>query len=154
MLNTAIFAQGTNQLGIEGYLLRRARANHKPVLGLESFREHAEVLSGMSDKQAELVLVDSFVVPGERTISREKLMADWRAGNVDALARADDQKWRDLPSFHKRLVADRNRNWLPKIEDYLQHHRNYFVVVGAAHLGGANGVLALLRARGYAIQQL
>ena len=30
----------------------------------------------------------------------------------------------------------------------------YFVIAGAAHMGGPNGVLALLRARGYRIEQL
>ena len=43
---------------------------------------------------------------------------------------------------------------MPKIENYLQSGQVYFVVVGAAHMGGENGVLSLLRAHGYDIQQL
>jgi len=41
-----------------------------------------------------------------------------------------------------------------KIEGYLRSGKTYFVVAGAAHMGGANGVLALLRHRGYRIEQL
>ncbi len=43
---------------------------------------------------------------------------------------------------------------IPKIEGYLRSEKTYFVVAGAAHMGGANGVLALLRHRGYRIEQL
>ncbi|HEY5036734.1 MAG TPA: TraB/GumN family protein [Chthoniobacterales bacterium] len=147
-------APATNQLGIEAYLQRRARANHKPIFGLESAREHLNVLSGMSDKLAELVLLFNFVPQGSGANSRDNLMTEWRNGNVDAIAQMDRQEFRDLPSYEARLIDQRNRNWIPKIEGYLQHHRNYFVLVGAGHLGGQNGVLALLRRRGYQLEQL
>jgi len=40
------------------------------------------------------------------------------------------------------------------MEGYLRSGKTYFVVAVAAHMGGANGVLALLRHRGYRIEQL
>jgi uncharacterized protein YbaP (TraB family) len=43
---------------------------------------------------------------------------------------------------------------IPKIEEYLRSGKTYFVVAGAAHMGGANGVLALPRHRAYRIEQL
>jgi uncharacterized protein YbaP (TraB family) len=43
---------------------------------------------------------------------------------------------------------------IPKIEGYLRSGKTYFVVAGAAHMGGENRVLALLRQRGYRIEQL
>jgi uncharacterized protein YbaP (TraB family) len=36
----------------------------------------------------------------------------------------------------------------------LRSGKTYFVVVGAGHMGGPNGLLALLRSRGYRIEQL
>jgi uncharacterized protein YbaP (TraB family) len=36
----------SSELGIEDYLIRRARANQKPVSGLESIEEHIQVLAG------------------------------------------------------------------------------------------------------------
>jgi uncharacterized protein YbaP (TraB family) len=61
---------------------------------------------------------------------------------------------RNLPSFRGRLIDDRNRNWIPKIEQLLRGRDTSFVVVGAAHMGGPNGLLALLKQRGYPIEQL
>jgi len=36
----------------------------------------------------------------------------------------------------------------------MRSKQTYFAVVGSAHMGGPEGVLALLRARGYKIEQL
>ena len=60
----------------------------------------------------------------------------------------------DFPAMADRLLSDRNRRWIPKLEGYLQSGQTYFVVAGAAHMGGPEGVLALLRERGYKIEQL
>ncbi len=53
-----------------------------------------------------------------------------------------------------RLLGARNQSWIPKIEGYLRSGKVYFVVAGAAHMGGPDGVLALLKGRGYKIEQL
>jgi uncharacterized protein len=154
MLIMMLWSPATNGLGVEAFLMKRARMNQKPILGLESFREHAEVLSGMSDKQAELVLLETFIPQAPGTDLHSKILNAWRRGDADAIARLSHDMERDLPSFAERLVAERNRHWIPKIEGYIRDRRTYFVVAGAAHMGGPNGVLALLRTRGNQIEQL
>jgi uncharacterized protein YbaP (TraB family) len=54
----------------------------------------------------------------------------------------------------RRLIDVRNQNWLPKIDSYLRSGQTYFVVVGAGHISGPNGLLALLKARGCKVEQL
>ena len=73
---------------------------------------------------------------------------------ADALNRMLQESFHDFPSLGRRLIDVRNRNWIPKIEGYLRSGKTYFVVVGAGHMGGPNGLLAMLRARGYKIEQL
>ena len=46
--------------------------------------------------------------------------------------------------MYQRLLVDRNRNWLPKIEALFARKGRAFVVVGAAHLVGPDGLLAML----------
>ncbi|MBA3651493.1 MAG: TraB/GumN family protein [Chthoniobacterales bacterium] len=154
MLITMLWSGGTNELGVEAFLMNRARINKKPILGLESFREHANVLAGMPDKQAELVLLQTFIPQAPGTDMHDKLLSAWRRGDADTIARLTHEMERDLPTFARRLIVERNQNWIPKIERYLREKRTYFVVAGAAHMGGPNGVLALLKARGCRIEQL
>lgn len=154
MLITMLWSGRTNELGVEAFIMNRARINKKPILGLESFREHANVLAGMPDKQAELVLLQTFIPQAPGTNMHDKLLSAWRRGDADTIARLTHEMERDLPTFARRLIVERNQNWIPKIERYLREKRTYFVVAGAAHMGGPNGVLALLKARGCRIEQL
>ena len=56
--------------------------------------------------------------------------------------------------MYQRLLVDRNKAWLPKLEVLFARPRPAFVVVGAAHLVGTDGLIAMLRAKGYTITQL
>ncbi|MGH8162915.1 MAG: TraB/GumN family protein [Rhodanobacteraceae bacterium] len=85
----------------------------------------------MSDEGAELALLFNFVPQGEASDRRAQLMTEWRKGDVDAIARQEAHDFRELPFFGERLINQRNRNWIPKIERDLAHRRNYFIVVGA-----------------------
>ena len=149
-----LMATGTNSLGVEVYLTQRARANRKPIEGLESSREHLEIITGMTDHQAELALLASFAQATPGTDKSKSVLDQWRAGNAEALARDLRESYHDLPSFYQRLIVDRNRNWIPKIERYLNGRETCFVVVGAGHIGGPDGVMAMLKARGYGFEQM
>jgi len=144
----------SEELGVEEFLMRRARANSKPISGLESAREHMAIFSELTDRQSEACLLLEFIPSNEGTGSGDRLTEAWRRGDADAITREFHESFRDFPSLGERLLDARNRNWVPRIESYLRSGQTYFVVVGAAHLGGANGLLSLLRARGCNAEQL
>ncbi len=143
----------SHDLGVEEFLTRRARTNGKATAGLESAREHADVFVGMSDVQAEATLLLTFVPQTEGASGRD-VVAAWRRGDADFLWRSTRSSYRDYPVLADRLLEDRNLRWLPKIEGYLGGGRTTMIVVGAAHMGGPNGLLALLRKRGCRVEQL
>jgi len=142
-------------LGVEEFLRRRARANSKPVSGLESAREHADVFLGLTDHQSEAMLLMMFLPTQRRRGSTgDEIARAWRRGDADTDTRIMLDEFRNFPSLADRFLTDRNRKWIPKIEAYLQSGKTYFVVAGAAHMGGPNGIIALLRDRGYHIEEL
>jgi hypothetical protein len=154
MLEAPNLSGRSEELGVEQFLTRRAHKNSKPVVGLESMREHMEVFSGLTDRQSEAYLLLLFIPQTNGSASGNSLSQAWRRGDADAVTRSYHEVFRDFPSLGERILDARNRNWIPKIEGYLRSGQTYFVVVGAAHMGGPNGVLALLRARGYKIEPL
>jgi uncharacterized protein len=145
----------SDTLGVEEFLLRRARANSKPVSGLESAREHAEVFLGLTDRQSEAMLLMMFL-PTQRSrgSTGDEIARAWRRGDADTDTRIMVDEFRSFPSLADRFLTDRNRKWIPKIEGYVESGKTYFVVAGAAHMGGPRGLVAILRARGYHIEQL
>ena len=149
MLQSTGMRDFSSQLGVDQFLANRAKANKKPVSGLESGEEHARVYAGLTDRQSEALLLHMFIPQeGERGADPSWLPA-WRRGDVDAIAASMYAAYREYPAFAVRILDERNRRWMPKIEGYLRSGQTHYVVVGAAHLGGPNGLLAMLRAKGY-----
>lgn len=147
-------AQGfSDDLGVDEFVTNRARANGKAIIGLESTGEHSSVYSGLTDRQSEALLLVS-LIPSGTTGGSDKILGAWRRGDVDTLARGTHSAYADFPAFADRLLGQRNQRWMPKLEGFLKGGQTYFVVVGAAHLGGGDGLLALLRARNFKLEQL
>ena len=61
---------------------------------------------------------------------------------------------RRLSSIYEILIYDRNRKMVSKIEDFLKTKETYFVIVGAGHLIGGQGIVEILKAKGYTVEQL
>jgi uncharacterized protein len=144
----------SHDLGVDEFITKRARANGKQVVGMESASEHNAVFAGLSDRQSEALLLVQFIPSGNNAGGSDKMMSAWRRGDVEELARSTRAAYSDFPAFADRLLGGRNRRWAPKLESFLKSGQTYFVVVGAAHLGGSDGLLALMRARNCKVEQL
>jgi hypothetical protein len=55
--------------------------------------------------------------------------------------------------LYQRLLVERNHNWVAHVETCLKQNAGCFVVVGAAHLVGPDGLPTLLSKRGYKVTQ-
>jgi len=144
----------SQDLGVDEFITNRARANGKQIVGLESASEHNAVFAGLSEKQSEALLLVQFIPAGNTATGSDQLMSAWRRGDVEALARSTHAAYADFPAFGNRILSERNRRWAPKLDNFLKSGQTYFVVVGAAHLGGSDGLLALMRARNCKLEQL
>ncbi len=154
VLESFDFGEMSFNLGVEQFLQRRAIANHKPVDGLTPIREHLGVLAGLTDKQGEILLLEFFIPDASGRQRFEKIMTAWHRGDAETIARESRASWSRFPSYENRLIQNRNLGWMPKLEKFLHSGQAYFVVVGSAHLGGSGGLLELLRARGYKLEQI
>ena len=81
-------------------------------------------------------------------------MNAWWRGEANFLSKVTRGAFRHFPVLGERILDARSRNWTPKIEAYLRSGQTYLAVTGSAHKGGVVGVPALLRARGYKVEQL
>ncbi|REC75152.1 hypothetical protein DRF60_15985 [Chryseobacterium elymi] len=51
----------------------------------------------------------------------------------------------------KAMLTDRNKNWAEKMPEIMQKESSFFAV-GGAHLMGENGIIQLLRSKGYTVK--
>ena len=140
-------------LGVDRYFFSQAKNTRKPVLGLETVRDQARVLSS-DDASGEARLVEAIVsLPAAKAILDELVIA-WKAGRINTLDRLLNQdEWNDPKSFES-MFLQRNQKWLPQIERFLESDGNYLVIVGSGHLVGDHGLVRALQGRGYHVRQL
>ena len=82
-----------------------------------------------------------------------EIVTAWKQGDVRELE-ALLVGMREYPELYQALVVNRNNDWLPHIEQALQEKEPVFVVVGALHLMGKEGLVAALQEKGYVVEQL
>ena len=142
--------------GIDKYFLSKAEGKKK-ILELESLEYQISLLSGFSDNDQELFLIytlkDLHVMEEELS----PLIQAWVSGDAQGmesiLTRSVSEDKR-LSAIFEKLIYERNRKMVSKIEDYLKAKETYFVIVGAGHLVGSQGIIKLLGGKGYLIEQL
>lgn len=147
--DAALQGMGVNAAaGAEAQLTTRARALGKPIIGLETAEQQLRFFDGLpqADQTAMLLATLDDVADAKGDMAR--MLALWQAGDVDAIARDFDADMRATPLLRQRLLVARNANWAEWTTGVLKRPGKVFVAVGTGHLGGPDGLLALLKARG------
>lgn len=146
---------GFTPQGVDMHFNSRAVADGKTIGQFETIQEQIGFLAAMGEgNESEFILLSLRDLEETDEIMAD-MIAAWRNGNADALAElfVDDMR-NEAPALYDSLLRQRNLNWLPEIEAMLQDGDTEFVLVGAAHLVGPEGLVAMLAERGYTIRQL
>lgn len=142
-----------SKLGIDRYFADRAIRSNKPIGGLETAEFQLGLFDQFSAKEQELLLRQSMNEMDHLERNVAEIVRAWKSGDVGSLEKHLLAGMRDYPEIHQKVIEDRNRRWLPQIEGMLSRGENALIVVGAAHLLGTNGVIQLLKSRGYRVEQ-
>ena len=143
-----------SDLGIENYFFRLAKDAGKPTGGLETMEDQLNVFDKLTFKEQGKLIIDAFTSKSPKEQEKEflTLVKNWHQGNLAELER-NVEEGKKYPKLHKAILEDRNRNWIPQIEEFLKEDKNVLVIVGAAHLAGDYGLLNLLTEKGYELER-
>lgn len=139
--------------GVDRYLAAQAASKAKPVSGLETLEFQLDVMDRLSKKDQELLLRQSVSELDQLDRSIESIVQAWLKGDGGALEPLLLESMKEYPELYQKLIVGRNRRWVPQIEKILEQGGTAMVVVGAAHLLGKDGVVEMLKERGYKVEQ-
>lgn len=145
----------SSEHGIDEHFRLAATQRGERIEALESLDTQLRLFTSLSPEAEEQMLrqtledLDSY---GAELSSAFGLWSAGDAAGVDELLVSPMQK--EYPDLFQRLFVDRNRAMVERILELAQVPGRYFVVVGAGHLVGSTGIVALLNARGVSVQQL
>jgi uncharacterized protein YbaP (TraB family) len=140
------------ELGVDLHYRRKAAENKMALSMLETPAEQIDYLAGLP-MDVQVTQLRKTLEEGDAELKEvREIAAAWRAGDTVAIERLLLKSMKDSPAFYQSLVVDRNRRWIPRIESCLTTG-SCFIVVGAAHMIGSDGLIAMLRQKGYKITQ-
>jgi len=142
-----------NDFGVDKHFYDIAIATHRSVQGLETVEQQISALDSTPPDVQDRTLAKTLdeMAAVEKTVTEAADL--WRAGDAEGLVALMLPDVKAEPKVYEELLVKRNRAWMPKLELLLRRPRPAFVVVGAAHLIGPDGLVAMLRAKGYTVEQ-
>jgi uncharacterized protein len=156
LLITAFEAQKAGldaALGLDKHFFDKARAAGKPVLALETAESQIDRFDKMPETLQEQMLRSTLTELELQRNSIAAMIAAWKSGDAPAIEKMALSSFDGYRGAYTSLIVERNNNWVPQIEACMAKPQPCLVVVGAAHLVGPDGLLTLLKNKGYQIEQ-
>ena len=140
--------------GVEQYVLGRAQAAGKEVVGLETLEFQIGLFDALPPEQQQALLEQTLAELDEGAAVLGEMVTAWRSGELESLSAELLDEFDEFPGLYEKLVTKRNTAWVPTLEGMLAGQRRHLVVVGALHLVGPGSVIEQLRSRGHAVERL
>ncbi len=132
------------------FLLKKARENGKVCYGLEEYMDQIRAIDAISLKEQADILRQFLHDTAQVSQDFETMTEAYLRFELDSLAKMTQDT--SLPKkFEKVLVSDRNVSMVKRFLSISGEH-TVFCAVGAAHLAGKKGIIAMLRKKGYTVE--
>jgi uncharacterized protein YbaP (TraB family) len=133
-------------------IFEMAKAAQKEIGGLETVEYQMSMFDSIPYRVQAEMLVESIKSTDVGGTEFNEMVAMYKAQDIQAMhdmMNTDSQ----LNQYEDMLLTRRNQNWIPEMQRIMTGQPTFFAV-GAGHLGGENGVIALLRQEGYVLTPL
>ncbi len=142
--------------GIDAHFLRLAKGKKK-IVELEGLVWQLSLFDQLTSEEQVMMLEESMREMDAGKAFFDKMLGYWKVGDAQGIQRMFDEGVMAEGSgsrLNQVLMLDRNKSMTDKLHTLAEKGGRYFVVVGAGHLPGRQGIVEILRRRGYQINQL
>ncbi len=141
--------------GVDIFYSNRATKDNKKMHGLESTDQQLSFLSGLGDDDPDALILNTLNEMHEMKTMITTMISSWREGDEKKLEKFIIREMEEkYPTIYKELLVDRNNNWFPAITEFIKSEPVEMILVGAGHLVGDEGLLNMLRDKGYSVTQV
>lgn len=137
----------------EGQLSQMAVQQEIGIAGLETVEEQMKVFEAISYREQAEMLLQSIVEYDELKEAYWSMVVSYKNQDLSSLYHIITDIRLGMKNYEKVMLTDRNKRWIPRIEQLAKKKPTFFAV-GAAHLPGEHGLIALLRKRGYQVEPM
>ena len=155
LLTVKLQAMGMTEPGVDAYYFQKASKSGKKIRWFESPQAQTAMLASLGREDVNGMVRQTLAeMDGYMTVM-QTIIAAWRHGDAAVLERLGKKYlMHDSPQDYRRLIIERNRQWMSTISTMFANAETELVLVGALHLVGPDGLVARLKRKGYRVEQL
>ncbi len=154
------------EIGMDRSLIQHCYDRSMEVRDVESAELQYSLLAGFPDELNLLLIENTLDSLEDYGAAVDRLYAAWLEGDYDALvsvlegeeeedeADLSEEELALLEDYNDQMLTQRNLGMRDKALEWLKAGDKVFFAVGAAHLVDEGGLVELLRAEGYTVEQL
>ncbi len=139
--------------GVEEELMKIAKEDKKEIRGLETMAFQASVFDSIPYAEQAKELLKTLDSMDAYKHFFDTLITVYKSQNLQAIETMFSKSEFGMEDNQDLLLNNRNRNWVKQLKEIMQKER-VFVAVGAGHLVGEQGLIALLKKEGYQVRPL
>jgi uncharacterized protein YbaP (TraB family) len=154
MLLSAATQQGlgvSQDDGVEPVLIATFKKAGKPIGGLETIERQFGAFDTLPEAAQSRLLVQTVHEAKDMKGLYDRILKAWTTGDMDAIAKEDENGEQPDPMVEEAVLVARNRDWVKAIEPMKGAP---FIAVGAGHLTGRENLIELLKARGFTVTRV
>jgi hypothetical protein len=141
------------EFGVDHHFFQRAKAGGMARRALETTAYQLDRFDQLSLTLQEDLLKATMDDLDTQVNGIEDMARAWSTGNVKEVEKMVLSSLARSPELYRRFLTERNQNWIPHVDACLNENAGCFIVVGAAHLVGPDGLPTLLAKKGYKVTQ-
>ena len=138
--------------GVEAHFAEKMQG--KRVGELEDEQEVLQAMRALAEVNANSVISSTLRDLENLSETMDMAVDAWRKGRTEKLYKKLAKDMREkTPEVYDTLLVQRNKRWLPKIENLFNSPETEFILVGAMHLSGPDSLLKMLENKGYKVKR-
>jgi uncharacterized protein len=144
-------ASNSNMTSVELELFKLSKKQKKESTGLETAAYQMAIFDSIPYIDQAKMLVDALRNTEGGDGEFAKMIEMYQSKNIQEMQKMIGSEEAGMKEFEDLLLNKRNANWIAPMIRLMRTQPTFFAV-GAGHLGGKSGVIALLRRQGYKVE--
>lgn len=142
----------TSITGVDAYFFKQAKKDKKQIKALEDPEAQIKMILGLADGIEDEFVLHSFNEMKDPKTKFRKIIHAWKAGDLKKLTGYLQKSTKGYPNLYQKMITNRNSEWIPKFESFLQTPEKELILVGFSHVVGDNSILNMLKKRGCTVR--
>jgi hypothetical protein len=147
-------ARGFVAEGVDKHFFQRAVKDKKTIGWFETPEQQLAIIDGFDNEDPNALI--NYTLDEMKNVDAivTGLHNSWRSGDMETLSELGLAGFDNYAQVYDLLIVDRNNKWLKQIEAMFDDQGTEFILVGALHLPGKDGVLTQLERKGYSVEKM